>query len=165
MPEDLPPPEPVLTKKGKPTKKASFADGPKAQKPRRLKSAKADKSDATKGSFYFYGSHKKFESFKVDPPPPPLENANETLAVHDEALEAPETAAPTPDEMAAGTPDATAAPAPAETAAPAPEGMAAALVAEEAWAQKPKGTSMDAALASKGERRAPSLDPAPVEQI
>jgi hypothetical protein len=151
MPEDLPPPEPVLTKKGKPTKKASFADGPKAQKPRRLASAKADKTDATKGSFYFYGSNKKFESFKVDSPPPlPLENA-------DEAPEEPETAEPTLDETAAATPN--------EAVEPTPDGIAAALVADETWVQKPKGTSMDKMIVASKERRAQGLDLAPVEQI
>jgi len=145
MPGDLTPHEPELTKKGKPKKKASFAEGPGPQKPRRLASAKAGKSSK---SFYFYGSHKKFESFKVDPPPePPVDNTEPSAGDKGTALRSAEATDAGADLVATkGTVDS------AEGAAERPG---------------PKGTSMDAGyvIAPKGDKRSRSNNSPPVEQI
>jgi len=157
MPGDLTPPEPELTKKGKPKKKASFAEGPATQKPRRLASAKAGKSSK---SFYFYGSHKKFESFKVDPPPEPPANDTTTASA---AGEASAELKPSADDQTTGSITAEATDTTAGLTAKASDTSANGAADRSG----PKGTSMDAGstVAPKGDKRNRSSNPPAVEQI
>lgn len=155
MPGDLTPPEPELTMKGNPKKKASFAEGPGPQEPRQLASAKAGKSSK---SFYFYGSHKKFESFKVDPPPePPVDNT--ATAAGEASAEPKSSAGDKSTELRS-----------AEATDAGADSVAKDTVASsEGVAERPgpKGTSMDAGcvIAPRGDKRSRSNNPPPVEQI